>query len=106
MMHVRLRDPHSPSQSPLREFAVADALPKQGDKSVLEVAEGHVALTALFLLEIGGYRILIPPFRESIINPKELNELEVYPSLLELMQLSVLRTHYYRKSIRKYEYEI
>jgi hypothetical protein len=85
MVHVRLRDPHYPSQSPLREFAVADALSKQGDKSVLKVAKGHVGLTALFLLGIGGYRVLIQPFRKSIINPKELSELEVSPSLLELM---------------------
>jgi hypothetical protein len=53
IVHVRLGNPNHPSQSALGEIAVANAISKQGDKSLLEVAEGHGGLAAIFLSEIG-----------------------------------------------------
>jgi len=71
IVHVRLGDPNHPSQAALGEFAVANTVSKQGDKSLLEVAEGHDGLAAIFLSEIGGYRICTCRFWKSIINQNQ-----------------------------------
>jgi len=41
MMQVGLRDSNYPCQGPFTQFAVANTLLKVGDKSLLDVTDGH-----------------------------------------------------------------
>jgi hypothetical protein len=56
---------------------------------LLEVAEGHDGLAAIFLSEIGGYRICTCRFWKSIINQNQLSEPKFRTKVLKLIGLTV-----------------
>jgi hypothetical protein len=91
VVHVWLGHPNHPSQSAFGQFTVANAVPEQDDKSLLQVADGHGGLAGIFLPEIGGWPIRTWGFRKSIINQNEFAEPKFAPNDLRLIDLLVLK---------------
>jgi len=92
-VHVGLGYTNHPRQSAFGKFTVANSFSKLGDESLLDIAEGHDGLAAIFPREIGGYPIRTYRFRETIIKQKEFSEPKFSRNGFRLIALVIHHRH-------------